>query len=146
MIVRIITGKIEPGMWTGALLMLHPFFLSFAHDFLRESLYLFTVAAFLLALTCGLRFVSAWGWATAGVFNILAFFTRYEGAELILFVIVGLVIALTILKHPPKTVAVFFLAFITGAACTLTLLATLNISFEFITIIQSHMKSHMMAS
>lgn len=142
LIGRLITGRIEPGVWCGILLIFQQNALSFACDFLREEMYLFMVATFLLTSTCAVRYASLWWWAAAGVFNVLAFFTRYEGAELILFVPVCLLISRWLFKRSVKKIALSFLVFVTGCFCTLVLLWVLNVSLEFIVIMKPHMISH----
>lgn len=142
LIGRIMTGRIEPGVWCALLLIFQQNALSFACDFLREGMYLFMTAAFLLALTCAVRYASLWWWGAVGAFNTLAFFTRYEGAELLMLVPVGLFISRRLFKRSVKNVALSFLAFVVGCACTLILLRVLNVSFEFIVIMKPHMISH----
>ena len=142
LIGRIMTGRIEPGVWCGVLLIFQQHALSFACDFLREGMYLFMVAAFLLTFTCAVMYASLWWWWAVGVFNVLAFFTRYEGAELVLLVPVGWFISWWLFKQSVKKVALSFLAFVIGCVCTLVLLWVLNVSFEFIVIMKPHMVSH----
>ena len=140
-IVRFLSGNNEAGIWTGLLLSLHPRMLAFSNDFLRESLFLFIVSLFLLSLVCAIKFSSIVSWYMAGLLNVLAFFTRYEGAELLVFAIIGLVFV-SFSRTSLKKCVLYFAGFLLGTVSSIILMSIFDLPITFLTSIYTHIVSH----
>lgn len=141
LLVRILSGKIEPGIWAGLLVSFHPGMIAFSNDFLRESFFLFLVSLFLLALVCAVKFSSVVAWYVAGISNMFVVFTRYEGGELIAFAFLGLIMSL-LLKTSIKKASLFLFAFLFGLTCAFMLLVIFGVPITFLTSMSSHIISH----
>ena len=116
-----------------SIIVLHPSFIAYSIQPLRENYYLFFLAISIIAATKAIKYKRALEWGMCGIATAIAFFCRYEALELL--IIYPTIIFILFLKRAiclKKTLGYISLFFISNVILFFVLLSITNYNLSFL--------------